>query len=561
MYVYLCLSLFLYLNVDDKRLAVTKVVTLRDFEHNDPLPPPEKWVKCFRVADCLQELSTNVMQEWELPNTDHVLLHIDVPNQQLYHLPLLVTPVHCVYLVTFDLREEAKALEAIHRAMKHISAFVSYSTDSLLDNHQKSNVLLVGTHREAITDNQRLLFAQKLQETLKRRYRDLIVIPGDVFWAVEGDSIDIHNSNIFEEIKWHSCQPQVPTCRCIKYGNELLQTFPKKAAVRSKLPPVTRGDVERFLAFLHDYGFIVYSRYKELREEDTSVVLKPQYLCELFAKAQELSKKRDSEVTVDGLFSSNAKLERSMKKWFETFCIRMGLVIREPMGDGQNLVFVLSRQVQSERESLACHINSVDPLLVTYKPRGKDADCFIPPRFFPAFASAFLKLLHEREECKDKLNVSINQSQAHIIVDWEVGCHIHILEQESCIEIGFQLDSVNWNKHGIHTKFQKLQKRCQIVKTVVSQSAGDAVRNLNLPGGSACVQYGFYHACGDTMAIGVRVSDEVESALQCRRCHAIPCTPMQDIWFQDVMNCKVCNSELYKVCLYIYLGQVFILLQ
>ena len=77
MYVYLCLSLFLYLNVDaDKRLAVTKVVTLRDFEHNDPLPPPEKWVKCFRVADCLQELSTNVMQEWELPDTDHVLLDI-----------------------------------------------------------------------------------------------------------------------------------------------------------------------------------------------------------------------------------------------------------------------------------------------------------------------------------------------------------------------------------------------------------------------------------------------------------------------------------------------------
>ena len=549
MYVYLCLSLFLYLNVDDKRLAVTKVVTLRDFEHNDLLPAPEKWVKCFRVADCLQELSTNVMQEWELPDTDHVLLHIDVPNQQLYHLPLLVTPVHCVYLVTFDLREEAKALEAIHRAMKHISAFVSYSTDSLLDNHQKSNVLLVGTHREAITDNQRLLFAQKLQDTLKRRYRDLIVIPGDVFWAVEGDSIDIHNSNILEEIKCHSCQPQVPTCRCIKYGNELLQTFPKKTAVRSKLPPVFRGDVERFLAFLHDYGFIVYSRYKELREEGTSVVLKPQYLCELFAKAQELSKTRDSEVTVDGLFSSNAKLERSMKKWFETFCIRMGLVIREPMGDGQNLVFVLSRQVQSERESLAFHINSVDPLLVTYKPRGKDADCFIPPRFFPAFASAFLKLLHERE---DNLNVSINQSQAHIVVDWEVGCQIHVLEQESCIEIGFQLDSVNWDERDMQSKYQKLQERCQTVKAVVAQSATHAVEYLNLPGGDACVEYGFYHECNGDKIIGVHVSDRHETALRCYcSCRRIPCTPMQKIWFQDVTDCKVCYCKfrVLVVCL------------
>ena len=101
-YMYACSSLF-YITGESKLLLVTKVVTLRDFEQNDPLPHPEKWVKCFRVADCLQELSTYVMQEWEFPYTDHVLLHIDVPNQQLYHLPLLVTPVHCVYLVMFDL--------------------------------------------------------------------------------------------------------------------------------------------------------------------------------------------------------------------------------------------------------------------------------------------------------------------------------------------------------------------------------------------------------------------------------------------------------------------------
>ena len=518
---------------------MTKVVTLRDFEQTDPSPPPDKWVKCFRVADSLQELSTNTMREWELPDTYHVLLHIDVPNQQLYHLPLLITPVHCVYLVTFDLREEKKALETINRAMKHISAFVSYNTESLLGNRQKSNVLLVGTHREKVTANQRILFAQKLQDVLQKRYRDLIVKPDDEFWAVEGDYIDILNSDIFKEIKCHSCQPQVPTCRCIEYGNELLRKFPKKTVVRSKLPSVSSGDVERFLAFLHDYGFVVYSQYKELREEDTCVVLKPQYLCELFAKAQELRKKRGSEVTVDGLFSSNAKLDRSMKKWFEMFCIHMGLVIREPMADGQNLVFVLSRQLQSKTESLTSLINSVDPLLVTYKPQGKDIDYFIPPRFFPAFASTFLKILHDREECKGKLNVSINQSEAHIVIDWEVGCHIHVLERESCVEIGFQLDSVNWSEQRMQTKFKKLQKRCQIIKIVVCQTAGDAVRNLNLPGGGACVQYGFYHMCGDAMAIGVRVSDEDETALQCRHCRGIPCTPMQDIWFQDVMNCKV----------------------
>ena len=132
----------------------------------------------------------------------------------------------------------------------------------------------------------------------------------------------------------------------------------------------------------------------------------------------------------------------------------------------------------------------------------------IPPQFSPAFASAFLKLLHDHEECKDKLNVSINQSQAHIVVDWDVVCHIHELEQESCIEIGFQLDAVNWDERDMQSKFQKLQERCRTVKAVVAQSATRAVEYLNLPGGDACVEFGFYHECDGDKVIGVHVSDK-----------------------------------------------------
>lgn len=524
---------------------MTKVVTLRDFGRNNPSSPPEKWVKCFRVADSLQELSTNVMHEWELPDTIHVLMHIDVPNQQLYHLPLLITPVKCVYLVTFDLREKEEALQKIHEAVKHISAFVSYSSKSLLDNYSPSKVLLVGTHQNEISPNQRIQFAQKLRQSLKK-YGNLIVkrdASGEVFWTVEADCIDIQNSDILQKIKCHSCQPQVATCRCIEYGNELHQELLEKTVA---LRCVSSEEDEKFLAFLHDYGFIVYSRHQKLQKNDTPVVVQPQYLCKLFAKAQELSKKEDGEVTVELLFSSDAMLERGVKKWFETFCIHMGLVIEQPMGDGRNLVFVLSRQVQSETRALASHIYSVDPLLVTYKPRGKDTDCFIPPQFFPAFASAFLKMLHDREECKDKLTVSINQSQAHVVIDWEVGCHIHVLEQESCIEIGFQLNPVSWSRCDMQTKYlKKLQKRCQTVRAVVDQSAKRTVdpEHLNMTSGDACI--GFYHECGDATVIGVRVADEDESALRCCcPCRIIPCTPMQDVWFQDVMNCKVCNSEL-----------------
>ena len=479
------------------------------------------------------------MDDWEIAN--HLLLHIDVLNLQLYHLPLLITPVHCVYLVTFDLREGQKALQKIHKALKHIFAYASHNPDSLLNNCSPPTVLLVGTHQEACSGERISAFAQELRKSLGERYRGLIRKPDDVFWAVEGDDVDIQNSDIFEEIKSHHCRPTVPTCQWIEHGHDLCTKFRSKAVVklRDVMSCVSGADVKRFLAFLHDYGFIVYSQYKELEEEDASFLLQPQYLCKLFAKVQDLTDgQKRNKVTIETLFNSDPELERGVKKWFEMFCIHMGLVIEEPVGDGRDLVFALNRRLQSEAASLAPCLYSVDALLVMFNVTDVEDDFFMPSRFFPAFASAFLKFLPELDK---KRNLTVRIDQAYIRVDWKVGCHIHVTEQESCIEIGFQLDAVNSDSEEQRKgKAKKLQMRCKSVQKLVERSVECAVKNLKLLRGGECVLYGFYHLCGDTKIFAEYVSDEDDATLECGcSCSETPCTPMQEIWFKDVVNDKV----------------------
>ena len=154
----------------------------------------------------------------------------------------------------------------------------------MLNNYKPSKVLLVGTHEREITHDQKIQFTQELRESLKK-YRGLIVKPNDAkFWAVEADCIDIQNSNIYHQIKRHSCQPQVQICRCMEYGNELHREFLRTPIV--SLPHVSTADQKKFLAFLHDYGFIV-CHYEELTKDNTPVVSQPQYLCKLFAKSAE----------------------------------------------------------------------------------------------------------------------------------------------------------------------------------------------------------------------------------------------------------------------------------
>ncbi len=58
-----------------------------------------------------------------------LVLHLDIPSQQVYPLLLLITPVKCVYLISFDLPEEKeegkKALKAISDTLKDVYAYSS----------------------------------------------------------------------------------------------------------------------------------------------------------------------------------------------------------------------------------------------------------------------------------------------------------------------------------------------------------------------------------------------------------------------------------------------------
>ena len=531
---------------ESRNLSITKVVTLRDFEQTEPSSTVEKWVKCFRVNDTLHELST--IHDWEIASVSHLLLHIDVPDQQLYHLPLLIMPVNCVYLITFDLRTEEKALRIIQKALKHIFVYVSYDSESKLGNHSPPTVLLIGTHQRPDQDLKQ--FKGKLQKSLKGKYADLIVKPTDgEFWSVEGE-FEIQQSSIFEVIKSHSCQLKFPIRQWIQYNHKLREVFPKKTVVKSKLqselPHVCDVDVELLLAFLHDYGFIVHSQYDTLAAEDTTVVLQPEYLCQLFSLVQKLSKQY-TEVTVDVLFNRDPQLERSMKKWFQMFCICMGLVIEEPMGTGRKLVFALSRQLHCETAPSASCFYSVDPILVTF------SESFLPFGFFPAFANEFLRGIKGDPDVQEN-DLDIATKQAHIVVGWDVGCYIHVLEQESCIEIGFQLVAIDSESEEERREaFKYLQKRCQLVKRVVVQSADKAVKNLKLPDGApACVQYGFYQSCGNARVFG----KHAHGYLKCC-CHGrvAQCTPMQDIWFKDVMDSQqVGVLASVPLCVFLYIA-------
>ena len=530
---------------DTRDLVVTKVVTLRDFEQNT-LPPGEEWVvKCFKKTDSLQELPPE--HEWELADTTQILMHIDVRNQQLYHLPLLITRIHCVYLVTFDLRNGKKALDTIRRTMKHILAFVSYDAECLLGDCSPPSVLLVGTHKEKLTDSQRSQFGKELHESLKSKYDTLIVKPTDEkFWAIEGDQIGPHNGPLFEEIIRHSWLPKVPIWQCMKYDAIVRRTCCQgkkvKVIVKSNLPNYSSADTEKFLTFLHNYGFLVYCPYKELLDEDTTVVLEPQYLCQQFSEAQQLSKKKEGKATIADLFSRNPELQLSVKrKWFEKFCVHMGLVIEQPIkNSGKSFVFVFNHRLQSEtvcKELPAC---SVAPLLVMFRLQDED-DYYIPPRFFAAFASMFPKCLQKK--CKESLCVRVNSlpsvQQSHIVVEWRAGCSILVVEQESCIEIRFQL--LCNSGCTAEAKFKKLQIRCQAVDEAVNESAKIAATNLTLSS-EEFVQYGFYHKCGK---IGARMADDYETILDCCcDCPETLFTPMQKIWFQNVMDCKVCKCEV-----------------
>ena len=287
----------------------------------------------------------------KLPDSGHVLLRIDIPNQQVYPLPLLITPVHCIYLITFDLPAEGKqeekiALKAIRDTLKDVYTYSSKKPglDPELCN-MKPEVFLVGLQRE---EKNRSSFAQQLKEMLETRsYKRLIVPPegGDPYWTNPGAELSIHdNPALLNKIQRYSCQPTQLICQSLAFHRELLRRFKDD-------PLILYEDVEgsgimegpnldKFLEVLHCFGFIVYCSLPELAQSEKVVVLQPQYLRQLFVRVQEQSKVR-KWFTIADLLARAGKHIHDKQKWFQAMCISMGLVIERSIKGKSEHVFVM----------------------------------------------------------------------------------------------------------------------------------------------------------------------------------------------------------------------------
>ena len=167
-------------------MQVTKCVTIHTFESQNEMektPSPEKWV---------------TKSDLESANLSHMLLSINVANQQLYHLPMLITPALCVYLVTFDLRYQKESLSRIHSVMKDVYTLSTYHSEGEAVGANLPKVLLVGMRADEIKAEDRSCFAEKLNSRLEKMpYNMLVEMPGgdEAFWAVDGGNLSLSGSD------------------------------------------------------------------------------------------------------------------------------------------------------------------------------------------------------------------------------------------------------------------------------------------------------------------------------------------------------------------------------
>ena len=501
----------------------------------------------------------------ELPDSGHVLLHIDIPNQQVYPLPLLITPVNCIYLVTFDLpekKQEEKALKAIRDTLKDVYAYSRcLGEESVLgaELHSiKPDVFLVGLQRE---EKDRSSFAQRLQEMLgTRSYERLIVrsASNDPYWTIQGAELSIHdNPALLSKILGKCCPPpklihQSLTCHC-----KLLQKFKDNPFVlyedlKAKGADVVSGvtedlNLEQFLEVLHCFGFIFYCSLPELEQSEKVVVLQPQYLRQLFMKVQERSKEARWFTTTD-LLSTAGKHIRDRQKWFQAMCTSMGLVVERSISVKPEYVFVIGLEQECDLPERAHY--SVDPLLVTYRPpdfEEKADDCLLPSPLFPAFVTTFLKKLKERNKKQKKPREPIAMKRHYLHVSVNGTMHIHVIERDSFIEIGLQRFHVGLPIANEAEQLDRLQQSCQDAKAIVSESAKSATDRLYL--NSKHLQYGFLCHPENKAVDRFGEFDPEEGILTCSCCDMPKDpTPEQQIWFSKVDHEKVCYLCMY-VCL------------
>ena len=485
----------------------------------------------------------------ELPDNGHVLLCIDIPNQQVYPLPLLITPVKCVYLVTFDLpegkEEVKKALKAIRDTLKDVYAYSETALGANLGG-TKSEVFLVGLQKE---EKDWSSFSQQLSDMLKSRPYERLIVPcegDDLYWTNHGEELSIYDNHaLLSRIHRDCCSPPQSTRQSLECHRALLQRFKDDPfvlykEVEAKMAGVVSGvtessNLQQFLEVLHSFGFIFYCSPPNLAQSENVVVLQPQYLRQLFLQVQERSKECKWFTTAD-LMGTAGKHINDKQKWFLAMCTSMGLVIERSIRGQANHVFVMGLERECNLPERAHY--SVDPLLVTYGPEymvQMGDNYLLPSPLFPAFINNFLKKLQKRYKSK-KPPIAMKRHHLHVSVQGTT--HIHVVERDSFVEIGLQQCHVDDLAEGEQLK--KLQQTCRDIYNIVSESAQSATTSLRLDGKS--LQYGFL--CHPESSEQVDRFGEFEpdnDTLTCSCCSApLAPTPQQKIWFSDIDREKVC---------------------
>ena len=550
--------------------TVTKCVTIHTFEPESQPSSPKKWVNCFSLASSTQE-ALNTKSDLESANLSHILLHIDIPNQHLYPLPMLITPVHCIYLVTFDLRYQKESLSKVHSVMKNVYTLTSYCSEAG-GRKQLPEVLLVGMHAGEVVAENRSRFTQKLNEMLKKMpYNRLVEKPGgdEPFWAVDGGNLSLSGTDpLLEHIKICGCSHQVEVHRWIMHHSKLeekLQNVPciSYNDLKSKLACISSDDhiLKNCLQFLHNYGFIfdhsikveeeaeegkegqVANKGKEGQEREKVVLLQPQCLCDLFAKVPEFSKGKKL-FTIADLFTRPAaytKVGVTNKQWFQRICIDMGLVVALR----SDYVFLMA--LEGGPPGSPPHDEySVPPLLVTFKDSNHfiaEPEYLLPSYFFAAFATNFLGELAPKQPNENQPEVKVMEQ--HYMQVKKGTTVIHVVEQDSCLEIGLQQLDV-CKKLTDEKKIINLHTFCRKIKSAVVESAKSTLRRMKLAPSS--IRYGLYHSRetedGPLDSFAAYIPDDQEGPyLECSCCDdgVQPTTPLQDIWFlEDFALAKVC---------------------
>ena len=547
---------------------ITKCVTIQNFESETPTQPPGKWVNCFNVTSTRQALYKP--SDWQSTDVSHVLLNIDVP--QLYYLPLLIVPVHCVYLILFDLRYQVKSLTRIHNVMKNVYTLSLYAAK--VESRDPPKVFLVGMHADLAKSEERSLFSQKLHAMLKKkRYEKLIVCDGgEPLWAIDGGNLHLSGADrLSQQMRCYKRGCQAEVHQWILCHHKLQEKFKDPCILYRILEESVAAMSSReslnfdpFLQFLHKYGFIFYhSDYPKV------VLLKPQYLCSLFAKVLDLSKESPRITIGDLLPSFAACIENctEYKQWFQSICSDMGLVFEVTSTGSTDFIFLMG--LEAGPSSPHHDLYSVPPLLVTFKDSGGqvvEEECLLPSHFFAAFVTEFLKTLTQSycEQRKPKQRVrlpEVHRMEQHYIDIVTASNHVHVVEQECCVEIGFQCVEVSKQRGDEKAKLEKLHSFCERVQRVVTASAENTLQRLKLTEYSLC--YGFYHSqetengtSDNAFAEYTYNPDNEELSLLCSCCvpgEHTP-TPLQEIWFQSQEEfafekvCDCCTKGDILVC-------------